>query len=48
MLFRSGMNVGGLPLAQHPHGFWIILGLVIAITVAAAWIIVARIRRRTR
>lgn len=43
-----GMNVGGLPLAQHPHGFWIILGVVVAITVVAAWIIVARIRRRMR
>ena len=27
-----GMNVGGLPLAQDPHGFWIVVGAVLAIT----------------
>ncbi|WP_293931537.1 transporter [Iodobacter sp.] len=33
-----GMNVGGIPLAQHPHGFWIILGFTfVFLALAAAW-----------
>ncbi|MEJ2792799.1 transporter [Iodobacter sp. LRB] len=33
-----GMNVGGIPLAQHPHGFWIIVSIIILILIlAAAW-----------
>ena len=32
-----GMNVGGIPLAQEPHGFAVIVALVIAFTVLAAW-----------
>ncbi len=43
-----GMNVGGLPLAQHPHGFWIVVALIGSITAVAAWTIVALIRRRLR
>ncbi len=39
-----GMNVGGLPLAQHPHGFWIVVGLVLVATTLAAALI-ARSRR---
>lgn len=30
-----GMNVGGVPLSQNPHGFWIVVGLVATITVIA-------------
>jgi len=38
-----GMNVGGIPLADHPHGFAVIVGIVITFTVlAGAW----AIRRR--
>jgi len=33
-----GMNVGGVPLAQHSHGFWIVVALVLAFTGLAAWI----------
>jgi zinc transporter len=33
-----GMNVGGLPLAQHPHGFWIVTAIVATFTGAAGWI----------
>jgi zinc transporter len=33
-----GMNVGGVPLAQHAHGFWIVLALVGTFTVVAGWI----------
>ena len=33
-----GMNVGGIPLSQHSHGFWIVVAIVVAITGVAAWI----------
>jgi zinc transporter len=33
-----GMNVGGVPLAQHPHGFWIVVAIIATFTVVAAWI----------
>jgi len=33
-----GMNVGGVPLAQHAQGFWIVVALVTAFTAVAAWI----------
>ena len=33
-----GMNVGGAPLAQHAHGFWIVVGIVATCTVGAGWI----------
>ena len=32
-----GMNVGGVPLAQHPFGFWIVVGIVVTFTVLAAY-----------
>jgi len=32
-----GMNVGGIPLAEHPHGFWIVIGIVVSFTGVAAW-----------
>ncbi len=32
-----GMNVGGVPLAEDKHGFWIIAGIVAVFTVAAGW-----------
>jgi zinc transporter len=32
-----GMNVGGIPLADHPHGFWIIVAIIATVTAAAAW-----------
>ena len=33
-----GMNVGGVPLAQHPDGFWIVLGVVATVTIVAGWL----------
>lgn len=30
-----GMNVGGIPLADHPHGFWVLVALVASFTVLA-------------
>jgi zinc transporter len=32
-----GMNVGGIPLANHEHGFWWVVVLVVSITVLAGW-----------
>lgn len=29
------MNVGGVPLAEAPHGFWVLVALVAAFTVLA-------------
>jgi zinc transporter len=40
-----GMNVGGVPLAGHPDGFWIIAGIVATFTlVAGVWL--ARVQRK--
>lgn len=33
-----GMNVGGIPLAQHEHGFWIVVSIILGFTAVAAWI----------
>ncbi|KQP44208.1 transporter [Pseudorhodoferax sp. Leaf274] len=33
-----GMNVGGVPLAENPHGFWILVAVVIAFTAVAGWL----------
>ncbi len=40
-----GMNVGGVPLAQHQNGFWIVAGVVLAFT-AIAGVIVVRMQRK--
>ena len=37
-----GMNVGGIPLNQHPNGFWIIVAIVVSFTVLAAWLTLRR------
>jgi zinc transporter len=41
-----GMNVGGIPLAQHAHGFWIVLGFTGTFTGAAAWLLLRLQRPR--
>ncbi len=41
-----GMNVGGVPLAQHAHGFWIVVAIVFTFTVIAAWVVARRQRER--
>lgn len=33
-----GMNVGGVPLAQDPQGFWIVVAIIVSFTMAAAWV----------
>ncbi|VWX61352.1 Zinc transporter [Burkholderiales bacterium 8X] len=37
-----GMNVGGVPLAQHEHGFWIVVAIVLSFTAIAAWLAFGR------
>nr|WP_295768895.1 transporter [Rhodoferax sp.] len=39
-----GMNVGGIPLAASPHGFWIVVAIIITFTLIAAWIAFLRPR----
>jgi zinc transporter len=34
-----GMNVGGVPLAQHAHGFWIVVAIMMGFTALAAWLV---------
>jgi zinc transporter len=41
-----GMNVGGVPLAGHPHGFWMVLGFTGAFTGAAGWLLLRLQRPR--
>ena len=33
-----GMNVGGIPLADHPHGFLIIAAIIVVFTAVAGWL----------
>jgi zinc transporter len=33
-----GMNVGGIPLAEDAHGFWVVVGIVLSFTAVAAWL----------
>ncbi len=33
-----GMNVGGIPLAQHENGFWIVVTIVATFTAFAGWL----------
>jgi len=40
------MNVGGIPLAQHPQGFWIIVAIIVTFTVVAGWLVV-RVQRNS-
>lgn len=37
-----GMNIGGIPLAEQAHGFWIIVGIVAVFTVIAFWIVLRK------
>ena len=39
-----GMNVGGVPLNQDERGFWTIVGIVLAFTLPALWIVLRRRR----
>ncbi|KPC49798.1 Zinc transport protein ZntB [Amantichitinum ursilacus] len=39
-----GMNVGGIPLAQHAHGFWIVVAIVAVFTATVAFFALKRWR----
>jgi zinc transporter len=41
-----GMNVGGVPLAQHEHGFWIVLAFTAMFTGVVAWLLLRLQRQR--
>ncbi len=41
-----GMNVGGVPLAQHAHGFWIVVAIVATVTAVGGWLAFRRQRER--
>jgi zinc transporter len=41
-----GMNVGGVPLSQHPHGFWVVLLFTALVTGALAWLLLRLQRHR--
>lgn len=43
-----GMNVGGVPLAEHRGGFWWTLVLIGALTALIAWFALRRLRRPKR
>ncbi|HUO43560.1 MAG TPA: transporter [Burkholderiales bacterium] len=34
-----GMNVGGVPYNQDPHGFWLVAALVVVFSILAGWVI---------
>jgi zinc transporter len=40
-----GMNVGGVPLAQDTHGFWIVVAIVVTFTLAVVGLLVHRQKR---
>ena len=39
-----GMNVGGIPFAEHEHGFFVIMGALIAVTALLAYLAFGRHR----
>ena len=41
-----GMNVAGIPLADHTHGFWIVVSLVACVTGIAFWALTRQRRDR--
>ncbi len=41
-----GMNVAGIPLADHAHGFWMVVSLVACVTGIAFWALTRRRRDR--
>jgi zinc transporter len=41
-----GMNVGGIPLAEQPHGFWVMVAIIGVLTGVIAALALSRIRPR--
>lgn len=40
-----GMNVGGVPLNQHPWGFWIVVAIVASLTLLAVYVAIRKWRQ---
>ena len=40
-----GMNVGGIPLAEDAHGFWIVMAIGLGFTAVAGWVALRRHRK---
>jgi zinc transporter len=43
-----GMNVGGIPLNEHRHGFWWMVSVIVTLTVLIAWVAMRRVRPHRR
>jgi zinc transporter len=43
-----GMNVGGIPLSESGHGFWIMVAIIATLTAVISWLALGRIRQRRR
>ncbi len=43
-----GMNAGEMSLAEHPHGFWLVVTMSAAFTLAIAWFAQRRLGPRRR
>lgn len=41
-----GMNVGGVPFGEQPHGFWWTVALILTLTAVLAWAVWSRVRPR--
>jgi zinc transporter len=41
-----GMNGGGIPRADAPHGFWVMLAIIALLTGLIAWLALRRMRPR--
>lgn len=37
-----GMNVGGIPFAEHSYGFWIVAGIVPTCTAIVGWLVIRK------
>jgi zinc transporter len=40
-----GMNVGGIPYGDSPHGFWVIILFVCGLTSTVSYILLRHLRR---
>ncbi|SEK59909.1 zinc transporter [Roseateles sp. YR242] len=43
-----GMNVGGLPFLDHPHGFVVVVSLIVVLTVVVTGLLVWAVRKPSR
>jgi zinc transporter len=43
---QMGMNIGGIPPADHVEGFWVMLLLIAALTAMIGWFALRKTTRR--